>query len=229
MLLRVGVINVPRSVGPKAWEECFAKTAARSDMFGINECLTRKQRRLYARLAREHRLSPFALWRGPNPVFYGRRWTKIAGSQHRLHGRGPMFFRWPGFNAPRYATVALYRYNTAVPRVAHVHTHLVPRGPKVPEWWRAYARRKSIRKLARIINRHRAENRVVVVTGDFNMTHAPDLPAVTWVADSGVDKIGVACPRGWTITAESTARFRAPTDHGAGIAATVRLEFKENR
>lgn len=223
MILRVGVINIPTNVGPEAWEECFKETADRADLFGINEAMSPKAKRLYRRLAKNDNLGFYALFTGPNPVFYDGKFKKIAGTQYRLHGRGPYYARWPGYNAARYATVALYD-TTSGPNVAHIHTHLVPRGPKVPEWWRKRARRAAIRKITRIVKRHREAGHIVVLTGDFNMTNAPEIWGIAWVADRGVDKIGIGCPKGYRIIEESVDIYPAPTDHKHGTAAEVEIQ-----
>lgn len=226
MILRLAVCNVPIKVGREAWAECFEQTADHGDLFGLNEAHSHAQKRTFLRLARERGLRQYGL-AGPNPIFSAPGvWRRTHDSIYRLHGRGPWCHRWPGYNSARRATVGLYEPVIGVgPDVALINAHLVPRGRKVPAWWRERARRRSTRILSRIIARHVARGRVVVVMGDLNMAEAPALPGVEWVvgATRGVDKIGVACPAGWEITAQGADRFRAPTDHGHGVAASVEL------
>lgn len=228
MRLRVAVCNVPISVGAKAWRECFTETAKRGDIFGINEAHSPRQKATYRRQAKRRRLRKYGL-SGANPLFNDPdRWRRVHQGQHRLHGRGPLWRRWPGFNAARSATVAVYRSTgfERVPDVTVINTHLVPRGPKVPGPWRDRARRRAVARIARLTAQHVARHRVVVVMGDFNMDDAPAIPGVRWLvgARHGVDKIGVAVPKGWRIAERTTQRFPAPTDHKSGVAADLRIE-----
>ena len=225
MLLRVGVVNAPTSVGPGAWRDCWEATARRADIFGINEAQAPRAKRLYRRLAKRDGYTQSGLFKSSNPVFWDKsRYRKVAASQYRLHGRGPLWRRWPGFNSRRTATVVVLRTPGADPDVTAICTHLVPRGRKVPAWWRERARRRSREKLARIVRRHRKRDRVVVVLGDLNMSRAFALPGVEWVWDVGVDKIGIAVPAGWRMATVDAGRYRARTDHKHGVAASIRLE-----
>lgn len=228
MILQLAVINIPAKVGRAAWKQCFEQTAARAEIFGINETFTIRQRRLYRRLAKTLGLLFFALFIGPNPIFYDRsEWRRVAGSQHRLHGRGPRWRTWPGFNAARYATAAVFdrRDDLDLPWVTVINTHWVPRGPKVPAWWRERARKAAIAKVEAIIDRHLAIGRIVVLMGDLNMGKAPELDHIRWIRDdAGVDELGIALPDGWHIVNIDAARYAAPTDHGHGTHAAIHLE-----
>lgn len=227
MILRVAVCNVPTSVGPKAWRECFTETAKRGDIFGINEAHSPRQKITFRRLAKRQGLRKVGLT-GPNPLFNDpAEWRRTHASVHRLHGPGPLARRWPGFNAPRYATVAVYEpVRDDGPAVTVINAHLVPRGPKVPSRWREKARQRAVDHLDRLIAAHTDRGRVVIPLGDFNMDEAPDLEDVVWVvgAHHGVDKIGVAVPAGWRIAARQGDRFPAPTDHGGGVTAVIEIE-----
>lgn len=227
MILRLAVINIPTKVGPAAWRECFEETADRADIFGINEAFSPRAKRLYRRLAKTLGLWFYLVFRSPNPLFYDSgMWRRVAGSQHRLHGRGPWWPRWPGYNAARYASVAVFdrRDDPEAPWVTVINTHLVPRGRKVTNRWRERARRRSLAKLSQIIERHLELGRAVVIMGDLNMNTSPALPGVVWVTGPSVDKIGVACPAGWRIAIRTVFRYAAPTDHDRGVSAVVHLE-----
>lgn len=227
MRLRLGVINVPRSVGRAAWAACFRATADRADIFGINESFTSSQRRLFRRLAKSLGLLFFLLFRSPNPIFYNPDvWHRVSGRQLLLHNRGPWWRRWPGFNAARYASVAVFKSPTPyLPWVTVINTHWVPRGRKVPAWWRARARKRSIAKVEALISRHHTHDRVVVILGDLNTGVAPDIAGVEWIRDdAGVDEIGIALPPGWDIESITAARFAAPTDHGHGKSVDLHLK-----
>lgn len=227
MRLRLGVINIPISVGPDAWETCFERTAKRADIFGINESFTLKQRRLYRRLAKALGLLFFLLFRGPNPIFYDPdQWVRVSGRQAKLHGRGPWWRRWRGFNESRYASIAVFRSTSpGLPWVTVINTHWVPRGRKVPAWWRNWARKRAIAIIEAIVARHEAFGRIVIFIGDPNTGDAPDIDGVRWIRDdAGVDEIGIALPTGWHIKSLTTARYAAPTDHGHGKSAELHLE-----
>ena len=226
MILHLATINVPAKVGRKAWEKCFEETAKRADLFGVNEAFSLRQKATFRRRAKAEGFRQYGLYKGPNPIFHNPNdWRRVRANTYRLHGRGPLWRRWPGFNGSRSATVALFHpVRSAGAPVAVVNTHWVPRGPKVPRVFRDRARRRSERVVARIVRAHLDRGHVVVVMGDLNMTTAPDLPGVEWVHDRGVDKIGVACPEGWEMTGAGSYRYPAPTDHKKGAAAAVWLQ-----
>lgn len=224
--LRLGVINIPISVGPAAWGRCLRETADRADIFGVNESFTLAQRRLFRRVAKALGLLFYLLFRGPNPIFYDPDlWVRVSGRQAKLHGRGPWWRRWPGFNWSRYASIGVFRSTTpGLPWLTVINTHWVPRGRKVPTWWRNRARRRSIEKAEALVARHRALGRIVIVMGDLNMGEAPDIRHVQWIRDdAGVDELGIALPDDWRISTVAAARFAAPTDHGHGKSAALQL------
>lgn len=225
-LLRVATINIPAKVGAKAWETCWRDAADRADVFGVNESGTRRQRRLYRRLARRHGWSYWGLWRGPNPVFWNSDvWRLERGSRmRRLHYRLRWWPRWPGYNSARWATVVRLRHRRTGEPITIVCTHLVPRGQKVHPVSRRRARAKSQRRLNQIIGHELGRGRTVIPLGDVNADPPPELRHVVWIAD-GIDQIGVAHPRGVDVeTDHPAARFRAPTDHRHGVAATIHIE-----
>lgn len=225
MHLRLACINVPTSVGGHAWADCFEATAAHADIFGANEVFSKRAKTLFVRLAKRYRLSQYGIHKGPNPLFWDTgKYDRGPASHHTLHGARRS--RWVGFNAARCATVVVLRPKQEGPDVTAINTHWVPRGPKVAAWWRARARAKSQAKVAHLVAAHAARGRVVVVMGDFNMDAAPKLAEVVWVAGAhhGVDKIGVAVPKGWRIKAHEASNYPARTDHKHGTAAVVEIE-----
>lgn len=223
----VSLVNIPRKVGPVGWADCLEKAFARGDFTVVNESKPRTARaRLYSRMAVAEGRSVFGLDGSPNPVFArAREWRRKSGQVKRLHGRGPYFPRWPGFNERRYVTAASYEHaDLAVPRVVVLGTHLVPR-QKVPQWWRKRARRKSDRLLAHLVAIHTAAGRIVVIAGDMNDDHPPFIRGVVWVR-AGVDYIGIAVPRGVTLTACESETVAARTDHKHVLS--VQLGFAYN-
>lgn len=225
MRLRVACCNVPTSIGKAKWVDCFEATAAHGDIVGFNEIHTRRAKRTLVQQARRYGLSQYGLFKGPNPILWDTaKYERRAASHYRLHGSRRS--RWIGFNAARYATVVVLRPKQDGPDVTAINTHWVPRGWKVPAWWRTRARKRARDKVAHLVAAHAARGRVVVVMGDFNMDTAPRLPEVTWVvgAHHGVDKIGVAVPRGYRIAARIADGFRAPTDHRYGVSAEVEIQ-----
>ena len=53
--MKVGVINIPTSVGAKAWRRCWLLIAARCSIFGINEAFAPAAKALYIALAQLER------------------------------------------------------------------------------------------------------------------------------------------------------------------------------
>lgn len=225
MLLRLASINVPTSVGRDAWVECFEATASRADIFGAQEVFTRRAKRTFIRQAKRYGLSQHGIGKGPNPIFWDTaKYRRKHAGHYQLHGARRS--RWVGFNAARSASVVVLEpINQDGPDVTVINTHWVPRGPKVAAWWRSRARKRSRRIVGHLVAAHVARGRVVVVMGDFNMDTPPDLPEVTWLvgARSGVDKIGVAVPRGYRIGTRQAEHYPAPTDHKHGVAVEVEI------
>lgn len=229
LTVRAATINVPWKVGAGDWRECYEETAARADLFGIQECGTAAQRRTYIDAARDHGDTHFGLSLGPNPTFYDPDvWNRTAGKQYRLHGPGVgrLARLYPGFNASRYATLTVHHHEQQVgaPPVVFINTHLVPRGRKVLERFRRSARAKAVRKLRELVAAHTAAGRIVIVVGDMNMADGPAI-GVRWIWENGVDMIGVAVPHGVRLTAETAGRYAAPTDHGHGVRATLTFTY----
>lgn len=229
----VGVINVPTGVGRDAWEACFRLTAERTadGVFGINETFSPAQRNLYRRLSADLGLGRFGI-PGPNPVFWDQaRWELVRGSRRPLHAAGQSVLarRWPGFNAAREATEVVLEDRQTGEQIAVVCTHWVPQGPKVPAWWRDHAQRTARRRTLRIIRRHLRAGRAVLLLGDFNVYDPidladridPELGTFQWIRGRGIDKVGLALPRGHRRGRAGARTFKAPTDHHHGVAATA--------
>lgn len=226
LTLAVAVCNVPIKVRRAAWAQCWRETARRSTAFGLNESFSRAQRRTYRQLAKRAGWAYWGLWRGPNPVFYDPGvWRFVAARQHGLHGRLRWWPRWPGYNSARHATVVALRHRETGQVVTFICTHLVPRGNKVHPRSRIRARAKSVRRLERILATQRRLGRITVLMGDMNMSRPPELPGVVWLAE-GIDQIGIAALGAVVDTRYPASRFRAPTDHRHGTAATIRIERK---
>lgn len=229
LLLRASTINIPTSAGRKAWRRALAIATRHGDLTGAQEVFSPRAKALFVWLARHLGLRQFGLVYSPNPIFSDPDvWRRTRGNVHKLHGRGPLkyFRKWSGFNAARYATVAIYEHTNAdAPLVTHLNTHLVPRGPKVPDWWRDQVRRISIEKITDIVAAHLAAGRVVLLTGDFNMEDAPKIPGVQWLWDDGVDKIGIAVPEGVDVARFIAHTFDAPVDHRHGVAAAITITY----
>lgn len=225
----VSLVNIPRKVGSAGWLDCITKAFDRGEFTVVNESKPDSPRaKLYRHVSEQRNRHAFGLNVSPNPVFADAgAWVRISGQVKRLHGRGPYFLRWPGFNERRYVTACGYRHRQlgdTIPKVVVLGTHLVPR-QKVPAWWRKRVRRKSDAILRHLTAAHTAAGRIVVIAGDMNDDQPPAIPGVTWFR-GGVDWIGVAVPRGVTLTANDAKLFLARTDHKHGLA--VRLTFAYN-
>lgn len=231
--LRVGVINIPTKVGPTAWLDCWTLTADRCGIFGVNEVFHPNAKALYLELAKEHGYSQYGTRGGPNPVFFDRkRWRRVSGRLHRIHGRGDRFGRWPGFNESRYVTdvVLARRRRPGAPEVAVLCTHWVPNGRKVTAIFRAAARRQSKKLVEQLMREHQAAGRIVYVIGDTNIARTFKLRGrgFEWIRGKGIDKVGVAVPRRFVVGKTSVDVFDAPTDHHHGVATTAQIK-KESR
>lgn len=220
--LSVALVNVPIKVGEKAWTECFRK-AAKSDIFGLNECVSNAQRKVYDRLAEAGGLGHAGLASRTtkttgNPIFWDKdQFRVLSRTVHVIHtaGTGDLAERYPGYNSERTINeVVLTRVGEAT-EYAVLNTHLVPNGRKVPNLWRERKRAKSKRMLRRIARVHRKEGRVVVVMGDMNVREPFWLGrGMKWLKGEGIDKIG-SNRKGVAHT------FKAPTDHKRGVRATI--------
>lgn len=227
MELHVATINVPGSVGPEAWKRCFELVFQHGrDFAGANEIGRPGAKAMFARIAKALGREQFGTFRGPNPIVSNRaRWKRTGGRTWRLHAAGASALarKWVGFNGPRYATVTTNRPVKApfTPEVTAIQTHWVPRGKKVPAWWRKRQAERSRVIVAKLVRTHLNRGRIVLVMGDLNVERAPAITGVKWVHDRGVDKIGVACPAGVQLTKHSSAFFDAPTDHDHGVHADL--------
>lgn len=216
-------MNVPLGVGERAWRDCFREMATnhRHDMFVLNEILNGHSQRVIAECAKAFGYGQWS--RGPNPIFWvASKYDLAAGLRVDLHGVGPNHKKWPGYNAARYADLAVLRPKAkgTLP-VAFIGTHWAPRGKKVPADWRNWAWQVSATKVGMLVEQQVKAGRLVVVAGDFNMAGRPDIPGVRWLSTAGVDKIAVAIPEGYDLESYHPSRIPAPTDHGSGVSALL--------
>lgn len=227
----VGVINIPTSVGARAWQACFLAIAGHAAVFGINEVFTRRAKALFLVLAKGRGFRQYGARKGPNPVFWKwRRYAKVSGRVIRLHERLGRYAEWPGFNDARYVTeVILRRRGRAhrdAPELVILCTHLVAEGAKVDPADRAAARRTSLAIIRSLIVEHQDAGRVVILIGDLNMHERINLAIrrFTWVRGDGVDKVGIALPAGYELDDDHTGfdLIPAQTDHKHAVAARIR-------
>lgn len=232
-IFRVGVINIPTKVGPNAWRKCWEEAADRCGIFGVNEAFHPKAKALYLELAKEHGYGQYGTRRGPNPIYFNRkRWRRVSGTVHKIHGRGNLFARWPGFNEARYVTdlVLVPRGRPDALEVAVLCTHWVPNGRKVSGSFRDKARVQSRLFVERLVREHQAAGRIVYLIGDTNIAKPFTLGirGFQWIRGKGIDKVGVAVPKGYVLGKTSVDVFDAPTDHRHGVATAAQIT-KENR
>lgn len=231
--MKPGVINIPTSVGPRAWASCFRAIAKRTGIFGINEAFAPKAKALYLILAVARGFRQYGVRKSPNPIFWRRRhWRKVSGRVIKLHDALSRHHDWPGFNEARYVTEVVLRHRRRLnsPQVTVLNTHWVPEGDKVDPTDRAYARSASLREVRALVLEHLAAGRIVIPMGDFNIYAAIEMnvPGFVWIRREGVDKLGVVLPEGWALDDIDLDVFRAATDHGHGIAADLTIT-KESR
>lgn len=229
LLLIVGVINIPVKIGRRAWRRCFGLMARRTDIFGVNECFTKEQRRLYLRLARKLDLGQYGTRIGPNPIFWdAKKYRLIDGRQTRIHpaGTSALARRWRGFNAARYVTdVVLASLDHPGLEIAAINTHWSAGGWKVPAMWLRGARRQSKKVVNALRAEHTAAGREVVLLGDFNIVRRIFLTAVRWLRVWGVDKVGIALTAAARLVAHRVLLIKAPTDHKHGVIVRIRLNI----
>lgn len=225
--MRVAVVNVPVKVREQAWLACFylATSATPLGAFGINENLAPAQRRVYKQAAKALGYGRFGL-HSPNPVFWDKaRWRLLEGSVHQLHppGSSTLARRWPGYNAARSATVVVLEDRDTREQVTIVCTHWAPQGKKVPSLWGAWARQQAKQQIRGVVRTHLRADRPVWVIGDLNVHGLVDMAMrrFQWLRGEGVDKVGVALPRGTQLEHSSVATVPAPTDHKHLAAATA--------
>lgn len=226
LYVAVGLINIPIKVGKRAWCRCFGLMLRQTDIFGVNESLTVRQRRLYRQIAREKGWA-WAGSTGPNPVFWNRRkYHLISARRVRLHpaGTSRRARLFPGYNAAREVTEVVLGVNGHPgTEVAILCWHGVPGGIRVPRAWRDEMRALTKARIAWLTDKHLGAGRIVFSVADTNIFRAFALGAIRWLRGRGVDKVGVAVPRNVQITAPRAYTFRAPTDHRHGVVGVVRL------
>lgn len=229
--MKVAIINVPTKVGIRGWTGCIrAVLARRPAVAGINEAFTGRARALFVAAAAARGYRQYGARQTPNLIFWRRRhWQLVSGRVHQLHDRLSRYAEWRGFNDARYVTEVILRRrgrkHRDAPQVAVLCTHWVPGGDKVEATDRAQARDTSVAVIRGLILEHLAAGRVVILIGDLNVYAPIDLGVAgfEWVRGQGVDKIGVAVPAGYRLTAADFDLFAAPTDHGHGVAARIQI------
>lgn len=234
--IRTGIINIPTKVGEKSWRECWTEMESRSDFFGVNEILSRAQRRVYRELSHEFNFGRQGVG-SPNAIFWNKEeFTKLSGRVIKIHDKATGVFarRAPGFNAARYMTEVVLeasggsRYsgpNGRKQEYAVLCSHWVPQ-QRVSPIFRAKSRRASKKKLRELVAKHRAAGRVVVFLADTNIYKPIHIGPMLWMRKKGIDKMGIAVPEGVDVTGIDFVRFRAPTDHKYGNAGHATVHTK---
>jgi hypothetical protein len=224
--VRIAVTNIPTQVGPDAWRECWDLTADRADIFGANEVFTRKARRMFRRRARKRGYDQYGMKQCPNPVFWNARlYVRTYGKVHRIHGGhdDALARLYPGFNDARYMNEVVLAPVDGGPEVAVLCSHWVPSGRRVDPKWRKKVRRESKALTAQLTAKHKAAGRIVVFLADTNIYPPILVAGLRFLRKVGIDKIAVAVPAGMVILRAKARTFWAPTDHGHGVRANIRL------
>lgn len=220
--LNVGSINIPNKVGEDNISECWERTASRSTVFGTQECFSRRQRRIYRRKMRNYSWGSRGMGASPNPIFWDKEvWEYVSHRVILLHDESGRKDH-PGFNAERYMTEVVLRHSATGVEVAFLNTHWT-----APFWvsrvFLVRARRAAKSKARKRIKAHLAAGRPVVFMGDTNIGRKIKLASVRWLRGKGIDKLGIALPKGWVMNIASAHTFKAPTDHGHGVEARAVL------
>lgn len=222
LALSIGSINIPSKVGRDDWVACWEKTAERTTVFGSQECFTPGQRRAYRRMCRKHKWKVRGMGASPNPVFWDEDvWEYVSHRVILLHNESGRKTN-PGFNAERYMTEVVLRHKKLGVELAVLNTHWV--APfHVSRLFLTKSRRASKKKARQRIRVHKAAGRIVVFMGDTNIGRKISLAGIKWIRGKGIDKIGIAVPKGWTIDMAAHVIFKAPTDHGHGVQGLARV------
>ena len=221
--IKVALINIPRKLSDEDTRTCWDLTAARGSIFGVNECLSGRQRRIYRDAMKDfpHQLRQFGMAKGPNPIFWRNdMWRKVSGEVHMIHPANTSAKdakRLPGFYSARYLTELVLSDLAGGYEVAVINTHWVSAARGVDKRWVRRSRRTS-KKLAReLVRKHRAAGRDVIFMGDTNLRKPFKMPkGFNWLRGLGIDKVGATRPG-------SAGIYDAPTDHRHGVRATIRL------
>lgn len=223
---RVGVINVPLKVGEDKWVVCFFKMAGASDVFGINEALNKKAKSTYAKLAKSIGYGSSGLWTSPNPIFWNRKfYRKIRQNTVQLHGRGPNYSKFPGFNDARYANTVILESKLDKSRTMYINVHLAANNAnKVPTSWVNAQQKESIRKIKAIVNESLQAGMDVWLEGDFNIKDTLEFKTrygnVEQIRPKGLDKIYHFTPNRLPVVDHKVRGVVAPTDHKRGWVAS---------
>lgn len=233
MYERVAMINVPTSAGRANWIRCFNLTAKRAGVFGINETLTKSAKQTYKTWAWLCGFKFYGLNQGPNPIFWKKKnWHFVDGAHVHLHGRGPRYRQWSGFNDDRYMTVVVLQKKNQKgkpfgPKHCFLFTHWAATNPnKVPTDWVEEKRRDSIEHAQYFIDLALERGMIVWFSGDTNFTGDIDFgPRFKWIKGGGIDKVGVGVPKGIRLVKSSFELYPAPTDHDDGISVEGTFEY----
>lgn len=221
--IKVAVINIPRKLSDEDTRTCWNLTAARGSIFGVNECLSGRQRRIYREAMRDfpHLLRQFGMAQGPNPIFWRNdMWRKVSGEVHMIHPANTSAKdakRLPGFYSARYLTELVLSDLAGGYEVAVLNTHWVSAARGVDKRWVRQCRRTSKKLTRELVRKHQTAGRDVIFMGDTNIRKPFKMPkGFNWLRGLGIDKAGATRPG-------SAGLYDAPTDHRHGVRATVRL------
>lgn len=232
---KVGCINIPTSVGKSAWERCFIAALTRSDVFGVNEAFHPAAKDLYDRLCKRHEYGHVGLAKTGNPIFWNKaKYTLVDSGDEEIHGRGPGYDEWPGFNDARGFTWAILRPKGALKGDGEdfmvINTHLVPNGPKVVDWWRVKVRAQSWKVLREVIKAAVHQGLPCFLLGDMNVSAAVPISRLfRWIKGVGIDKVGLGLPPEMKRGECTFVLYAAPTDHHHGVATVARWDTPTER
>lgn len=225
--LRIGIINIPTGAGRVNWERAFMAVLSRADVFGVNEAFNPEAKKMYVEISERHNYGRFGLKSSGNPIFWDtQKYRSVGGEVIEIHGVGPRYNEWPGFNDSRDLTVVVLR-----PRDAKgddedfvvINSHWVPNGDKVPSVWRGRMRAKSKRALRDVVKRADARGIPCFFIGDTNI-HGEFVVTKNfeWIKGKPIDKIGFSVPEGMEHGNSMAQDFSAPIDHKNGTVAVAR-------
>lgn len=225
----VGMINVPAGAGKDSWLRCWDIMADATTRFGMNESLYRRQKVAYAAKAKREGWAYAGLWDSPNPIFWDKtKYRKVFHETVKLHGRGPNYRKYKGFNSPRYANVTVLEDIEigGVQLETHINVHLAAfNNNKVPNDLVRDWHNDSLLILQRLIQAAINKGHDVWVYGDFNIPGPVKFKIngarYELVKAQGIDKIFhfVPAKEGGAKVQYEAHELKAPTDHKHGLVA----------
>lgn len=220
--LPMTLINIPNKVGAANVRKCITLAMNKGKVVSVNESFHRRQRDIYAEVAKAKGFSYYGLRLTPNPVFWkSRDFVRQRSKVYRLHGRNTTAknaAKWPGFYDKRELTEVVLKPRNGGREVAVLNLHMLYDAKVLDREWVEESRKQSLKTIRALTRKHIKAGRVVEVNGDTNMLANFSMPKTfRWYTKAGkIDKAGANRPG-------KASEFAAPTDHKTGVRVVINL------